>query len=161
MAEALAEEGVEARVKWPNDIHVGERKIAGLLAEASSTSRGVDWVVLGIGINLVPPPGVPESASVTSLQEVGCSTDRLAVAAAVLGRLTVCYHALDRPQDIVERWSALSLPWWGRAVEVRSEGPRIEGVARGVDPRGALLLELADGSLTAIVSGEARELRLR
>lgn len=161
MAEALDEGGVAARLKWPNDVLIGGRKVAGVLAEASSTSRGPDWVVLGVGINVERPMDVTEVGSVTSLREEGCPSERLAVAAAVLTRLTVWYHALDRPQEVLDRWRAFSVAWWGRSVEVQSGGVRLVGVARGVDSRGALLLELADGSVTQVVSGEARELRLR
>lgn len=161
VAEALAEGGVEARLKWPNDVLIGERKVGGVLAEASSASRGTDWVVLGVGINVEAPKDVAETSSATSLGEAGCAIERWAVAAAVLERLSVCYDALARPQEVLNRWRELSVTWWGRTVEVQSAGVRVAGVARGVDSRGALLLELADGSVTPVVSGEARELRLR
>jgi BirA family biotin operon repressor/biotin-[acetyl-CoA-carboxylase] ligase len=161
VAEALGEGGVEAQLKWPNDVLVDGRKIAGILAEGSSGSRGADWVVLGLGINLVPPEGLQESATATSLLEEGRPLDRLTLAAGVLRQLSAWYHALVDPQAVLERWRALSAPWWGRMVEVRSGTQRVEGLARDVDARGALLLEVADGSLAAIVSGEARELRLR
>ena len=62
---------------------------------------------------------------------------------------------------VVEAFTARALPWWGRTVEVRSGETAISGIARGIDSRGALLLELPDGRTAALVSGEARQVRLR
>ena len=57
-------------------------------------------------------------------------------------------------------WRARSVPWWGRAVEARCGDVVLRGVVRGLDGRGALILDLADGSQRAVLSGEVRELRL-
>lgn len=160
VAEAISEMGGDARVKWPNDVLIRDRKVAGILAEGSSGPRGPESIVLGIGVNVAPAQNLPEEMAATSLTAEGASVDRAALAASVLARLTVWYHALAQPPLVLERWRALSVPWWGRVVEITSGAVRLRGIARGMDDRGALLLELPDGATTAVFSGEARELRL-
>ena len=167
VAEALDSFGVRARLKWPNDVVVGEKKIAGLLAEAASGGgEGIDSVVLGIGINLaLDPDDVPSALreAVTSVSLESRRTVSLAEAAAeTLARVAVWYHALAREgaAAVLAAWRARSVPWWGRPVEVRAGQGLVRGVARGIDERGALLLDLEGGTRAALLSGEARELRL-
>jgi BirA family biotin operon repressor/biotin-[acetyl-CoA-carboxylase] ligase len=165
VCEALRAFGASAAVKWPNDVLVGEHKIAGALSEASWVERALDAIFLGIGVNLaldpreLPPALRPRTTSLVA--ETSHPVDRDAVAAEVLARLRVWYHALrDGGAAVVERWRALSSPWWGRRIEVRSGGATIEGLASGVDGSGALLLQLDGGQVVRVLAGEARQLRL-
>ncbi|OFV87657.1 MAG: biotin--[acetyl-CoA-carboxylase] ligase, partial [Acidobacteria bacterium RBG_16_70_10] len=95
VAEALSEWGVSTELKWPNDVLARGRKLAGVLGEASSSASGVEWVALGIGVNVGAeddslPPAVRENA--TSLRaETGGSPGLEEIAAAVMVRLTVWY----------------------------------------------------------------------
>jgi BirA family biotin operon repressor/biotin-[acetyl-CoA-carboxylase] ligase len=85
----------------------------------------------------------------------------VALAAAVLRRLVVWYDALEkREASVVAAWRARSVGWWGQPVEVSAGERMLRGVARGVDERGALLLELEDGATVSVLAGEARALRL-
>jgi BirA family biotin operon repressor/biotin-[acetyl-CoA-carboxylase] ligase len=164
VAEALEAQGAQCRLKWPNDVLASQKKLAGILAEATADSGGIDAVVIGIGANVsVPRAALPEDvrAIATSLaDETGRAHDVEAVAAAVLGRWAVCYDALrvDR-RGLREAWRARSIDWWGRPVELWSGGRRMVGLARDIDDSGALLLEMPDGSLVPVLSGEAREAR--
>jgi BirA family biotin operon repressor/biotin-[acetyl-CoA-carboxylase] ligase len=166
VAEAAAGWGVAARLKWPNDVVVGERKLAGVLAEAVSSGGRVESVILGIGVNLLLDPAeAPEHlrASVTSIRHEGGRVPSAPAAAdAILAGLGVWYHSLAREgaQPVVEAWRRLSVAWWGRAVEVIAGDRRISGIARGLDDSGALVLETAEGAELLVVSGDARELRL-
>ena len=175
VAEALAEEGLEVRLKWPNDIVAGTaatsgrigwgRKLGGILAEAASSADGLDSVVIGIGVNVaLRPAGLPAEVarSITSVaDELGHGVDRLVVAAAVLARLRVWYHALarDGPRVVQAAWRTRALPWWGRAVEARSGERHLRGIARDLDEGGALILELEDGTRAVLHSGEVHEVR--
>ena len=165
VCEAVRSFGAPATVKWPNDILVGERKLAGVLSEANWVEGVLDAVFLGIGVNValdpheLPPELRPRTTSVVA--ETSHPVDRDAIAAEVLARLRVWYHALrHRGAVIVEEWQALSSPWWGRRIEIRSGDATIEGVARGVDASGALLLQRDDGQVVRVLAGEARRLRL-
>jgi BirA family biotin operon repressor/biotin-[acetyl-CoA-carboxylase] ligase len=166
VAEAVAEWGVEARLKWPNDIVARERKLGGILVEASAGMAGLETVVVGVGLNLAldPAEAPPDlRGTVTSVKaETGRDPGVAVAAAAVLDRLAVWYHALVRegPPAALAAWRARSVPWWGRAVEARCGDAVLHGVARDVDGRGALILDLSDGSQRAVLSGEVRELRL-
>ncbi|HUG51947.1 MAG TPA: biotin--[acetyl-CoA-carboxylase] ligase [Vicinamibacteria bacterium] len=165
VAEALAEQGLDAQLKWPNDVLVKGRKLGGILAEATSGADGLEFVVVGIGVNLAARPSdlPPEvAAAVTCVtDELGRAVDRVAVAAAVLARLAVWYDALarDGSRAVQAAWRTLALPWWGRAVEARSDGRRLRGIARDLDETGALILELEDGTRAALHSGEVHEVR--
>jgi BirA family biotin operon repressor/biotin-[acetyl-CoA-carboxylase] ligase len=161
VAEALGELGTRAELKWPNDVLVDGRKVAGILAEASSSGSAIDWVVLGIGVNLdteALPADVRRDAAAVAPNTAASPTT---LAAAVLRRLTVWYDALEKRQaSVVAAWRERSVPWWGQPVEVGAGDRILKGLARGVDERGALLLELEDGAVATVLAGDARALRL-
>lgn len=164
LAEAVGEFGVVGELKWPNDVLVAGRKLAGILAEASSASGGVEWVALGIGVNVgLDPASLPDElgASSTSLaKETARAVEVGAVAAAVLARLCVWYDALrESPARVVAAWRERALPWWGREVELRVGGDPVYGRLQGVDEEGALVIELGSGERRSLVSGEVSRLR--
>jgi BirA family biotin operon repressor/biotin-[acetyl-CoA-carboxylase] ligase len=158
VAEALGEWGIEARLKWPNDVWVGERKIAGLLAEASSGAAGVESVVLGLGVNVAH---APESVAATCLSDaIGRAPSLFDVAAAVLAALRRRVEELAPKGSaaVVAAWREHAVDWRGRLVEVESGGSRLLGRYEGIADDGALLLS-GDRGTMRIVSGEARALR--
>jgi BirA family biotin operon repressor/biotin-[acetyl-CoA-carboxylase] ligase len=163
VAEAAEKLGVRAELKWPNDVLASGRKLAGILSEAASGPAGVEWVAIGIGVNVTLDPAAlpPElSGSVTSLRAEGApDTPVPAVAAAVLDRLAVCYDALaESPGRVVSAWRSRSAPWWGGRVEIRTgEGP-LEGRLVDVDVDGALVIEV-EGQRRRLLSGEVTRLR--
>jgi len=165
VAEAVLGFGVRAELKWPNDVLVSGRKLAGILAEASSGASGVEWVVLGIGVNVaIDPLALPEALrdAATSLVACGVRDARPAeVAAATLARLAVWYDALRAaPAQVVAAWRAQAVPWWGALVEVRTAGGERRGRLAAIDEEGALLLETADGERIRLVSGEVSRVRV-
>jgi BirA family transcriptional regulator, biotin operon repressor / biotin---[acetyl-CoA-carboxylase] ligase len=164
VCDALREASVDARVKWPNDVLVAGRKIAGILAEAVSGPTRTESVVVGIGVNLGSAPRLPRGAGegATSVaREAGRAPEPAELAAAILAGMALWYDALARGEGrgVCDAWRARSVSWWGRLVEVESGKDRVRGVARDIDSTGALLLEV-DGRLLPVLSGEARELRL-
>ena len=167
VAEALAEFGVFARLKWPNDVvGVSSRKLAGILVEASSSGTVVESLVIGIGVNLTERhAALPTelSASATSVAaEGGRAVERNDLATAILGQLRErIAEARSESRRALQRWRSHSLDWWGREVEVRSGEQTLRGVAQGIDGSGALLLEMSTGEIRPVISGEARALRLR
>jgi BirA family transcriptional regulator, biotin operon repressor / biotin---[acetyl-CoA-carboxylase] ligase len=164
VAEAVAEWGVAARLKWPNDVLLGGRKLGGILAEAASGAAGVEWVALGIGVNVaVPGDALPVGLRehVASLAEETSARPPIAdVAAAVLAHLRVCYDGLRTDsQRIVESWRARAVDWWGDLVNVETARETLQGRMRGVDAEGALLVDLEGGRRLRILSGEVHRLR--
>jgi BirA family biotin operon repressor/biotin-[acetyl-CoA-carboxylase] ligase len=164
VAEAAAEQGVVAELKWPNDVLARGLKLGGILAEASSAPGGVEWVVVGVGVNVrVPPDGLPPEvrAAATSIAaEGGESATVESVAVAVLARLRVWSDRLrSRPDTVVEAWRSHAVRWWGAPAEVRTSTGVVRGRLRDVDGTGALLLDLDDGRVGRVVSGEVTRVR--
>ena len=167
VAEALAEFGVLARLKWPNDVvGVSSRKLAGILVEATTSGSTLETLVIGIGINLTQRHGaLPRelrSSATTVAAEAGRPVERSDLAAALLGQLLErVVETRSDSRRALERWRDHSLEWWGSTVEVRSGEETLRGVAQGIDASGALLLEMGNGEIRSVISGEARALRLR
>jgi BirA family biotin operon repressor/biotin-[acetyl-CoA-carboxylase] ligase len=162
LAEALrAVTGLPVEIKWPNDLVIGRppRKLAGILAEASTTQGRLDHVILGYGINL-REVGFPRELTgrATSLErELGHPVDGASLLVESLAALASCYGELKqgRLAAILDRWRALAPGARGRTVEWDApEGPR-RGVTEGVDDEGALIVRVGP-ALERIVAGEVR-----
>jgi BirA family transcriptional regulator, biotin operon repressor / biotin---[acetyl-CoA-carboxylase] ligase len=158
--------GLPVQIKWPNDIVAvdgsgfkARRKIAGLLAEASSGPQGVQYVVLGIGINLGPAAFPPELAGrAGSIEgELGRPADTGAVLAAVLAALNRGLRELesDGPTGLLAGWLALAPSAKGAAIEWDGPSGPQAGVTAGLDRDGALLVRTGEG-LARIIAGEVR-----
>ena len=164
-------EGIEAAtalcvgVKWPNDVFVDNgsqpataRKVAGILAEGSTSSSERPWVVLGFGINVLPaayPPDV--AARATSLEaELGRPVDRGLVLAECLAALSTRYAdlAARRTSAVVTAWRARAASTFGRRVMWQAGGER-QGIAHDIDNEGRLLVRSESG-VSRIISGEVR-----
>ncbi|MCU0242110.1 MAG: biotin--[acetyl-CoA-carboxylase] ligase, partial [Vicinamibacteria bacterium] len=148
IAEGLARCGVGAQLKWPNDVWIGHKKVAGILAEAifvESRAR----VVVGFGINILahPDPQQISQAATSLAEEIGPSVD----ACFVLAHVLACFkrqfdRALaDGGQAALADWRRWSVPWWHESVVVESEGTTVQGVALDIDAQGALILLMPDG----------------
>lgn len=164
VAQAAEELGVRAELKWPNDVLASGRKLAGILSEAASGPTGIEWVVLGIGLNVsLDPATVPAElrGSLTSLVEEGAAETPLpAVAAAVLARLAACYDRLgSSPGAVLADWRARAVAWWDEAVDVRVGGETVVGRLVEVDDEGALVVELRGGGRRRVLSGEVTRVR--
>jgi len=155
VAVARALEGLvraNALLKWPNDVLLDGRKVAGTLANATSAGDG-GVLVLGIGVNVHQrdfPAEIRDRA--TSLALAGHTVDRL----ALLARLTTELDHVERPEErerALEEWRRRSMQM-GKAVEVRVSGRApLRGVAIAIDDDGALVLETDHGT-ERVVAGE-------
>jgi BirA family biotin operon repressor/biotin-[acetyl-CoA-carboxylase] ligase len=158
LAEAVRETtGLLAEIKWPNDLVVGRRKLAGILAEASAQGSELEYVILGFGINVRPvvyPPEVAQRA--TSIEaELGRPVDRGLLLAKALENLAACREAV-RGGDVagvLARWRRLSPGAVGARVEWRTPAGPVTGRTAGLDEDGALLVE-RDGRIERVVAGE-------
>jgi BirA family biotin operon repressor/biotin-[acetyl-CoA-carboxylase] ligase len=154
-----AASGLAPRLKWPNDVYVERRKLAGILAEAGSSGHGLPHVILGFGINLLSaalPPDV--AARATSLErELGRPIDRGLVLAECLASLADRYAALQHGDHhlVIEAWRAMAADSLGRIVEWEADGSTHRGVAQDIDAGGALQVRI-DGTVVRVISGEMR-----
>ena len=150
--------GAKAAIKWPNDVFLADRKVAGILAESGTDSLGSPFAVLGIGVNVNHepadfPPDIRATAG--SLRAVvGQPLDRPAFAAAILRALDVRLPLLaaDFPAIISEAGARSFL--LGRWIQVRAGATLCEGLAEQLDENGHLLLRRADGSVGRLTAGE-------
>jgi BirA family biotin operon repressor/biotin-[acetyl-CoA-carboxylase] ligase len=153
--------GLAPAIKWPNDLLVERRKLAGILAEgvAQPASTGVQAVILGFGINLMSAAYPPDLAPrVTSLEsELGRAIDRAAVCAESLASLAERYHDLleGRYGAILDAWRSRSFGSRGARVEWDTPSGVQAGITEGIDEMGALLVRTTR-SLERIVAGEVR-----
>ena len=150
--------GLVAAIKWPNDIYIKERKIAGILAESGTAATGQTFAVVGIGVNVnqeptdFPPELDGKAASLR--MATGRFIDRPALAAALLRELDsrLPQVAADFPEMIAE--TARRSLLLGRWVQMRSGHHLLEGRAEALDAHGHLLLRQADSTVTRLTAGE-------
>lgn len=148
VAELLAEldDGGQYSLKWPNDVYRNGEKVAGILVEARWREERLDWVAVGIGINLMIPESLPVELSRVAAVSSG-STEQwelLARLIPVLRRAAATSAHLS--EDELKRWR--SRDWTLGRVVVKPA----HGVSRGISRDGSLLLETASG-LQAVRSG--------
>ena len=165
VCDALRHAGVDAGIKWPNDVLVGGRKIAGILTELSAETDRVHWVVVGVGVNVnarpedFPPELRGEATSL--LIERGEAAPRALFLAACLTSLEDWYdrHAEGGLAPVLQAWRERSVTL-GRQVSVRTDEGELTGTAVDLDADGALLVETAAG-VRRIHSGDVALLRPR
>jgi BirA family biotin operon repressor/biotin-[acetyl-CoA-carboxylase] ligase len=155
VARSLAALGIgDARVKWPNDVQLGGKKVAGALADAATTATG-GVLVLGIGVNVHQERSdLGELAGIaTSCAIEGHAVDRLALLARLTPQLARIAASTAERAAALDEWRERS-SMLGREVEVRaSGGPALRGLARELADDGALVIETASGR-QRIVAGE-------
>jgi BirA family transcriptional regulator, biotin operon repressor / biotin---[acetyl-CoA-carboxylase] ligase len=156
--------GLPVEIKWPNDVIVDDgrgparwRKLAGVLAEASSDARGLQYVVLGFGVNLRPsayPPAIASRA--TSLEtELGRPVDGALLLAGILETLADHFRALaaGTPKPLLARWRELAPTASGAAVMYETADGRQRGVTAGIGDDGALLVRVGERT-ERVIAGE-------
>jgi BirA family biotin operon repressor/biotin-[acetyl-CoA-carboxylase] ligase len=146
-------------IKWPNDLLVGGRKLAGILTESSCDSQRIEFVILGIGINLnYPVELMPETirkraTSIVSL--TGAKVNREDFLRRLIHDLDRCYGEFEESgfDAIAPRWEAL-FGLREKRVRVEMADQVIIGTARGIDREGALILEDGKGGRLRVVAGD-------
>ena len=149
--------GFDAELKWPNDLVVGDRKLAGLLAETDVRDGRVRSVVVGIGCNVTWdgfPPELVETATACD-REAGRAVDRGALLAALLDALAAALAALD---EVPARYRA-HLGTLGRNVRVELATGALEGVAVDVDRHGRLVVQPPTGAPVVVAAADVVHLR--
>ncbi|MHC8307624.1 bifunctional biotin--[acetyl-CoA-carboxylase] ligase/biotin operon repressor BirA [Pseudomonas sp. PB3P13] len=160
--QALRESGVQsAGLKWPNDLLVGQKKIAGILLELVGDPADVCHVVLGVGINVNMQSSEEVDQQWTSMRlESGRPFDRNRLV-ALLGKTLQKYlerHQIGGFTAIQSEWEQNHL-WQGRSVSLTAGANQIDGEVLGIDSQGALRLKV-DG-VEKVFSGGELSLRLR
>jgi len=166
LAEAIEDTtGAAPSLKWPNDVLINGKKVAGILTEMSSESDRVNHIIIGIGINVnIEAANLPDGLRypASSLkQETGRLTDRAELCRNLYSRLEKWYKVLlsEGSEEVVETWKE-RFTFVGK--EVRIEGYRgigakpsvTEGICLGIDSEGALLIKERSGAIERVVAGD-------
>lgn len=153
LAEAAVPD-VAVTLKWPNDVLLAARKIAGILVESGARSDGGLWMAVGIGLNLAsaPPDMHPAAAAIADYSEPPTPEEALAHLAE---RMAVWLRlwAEEGATPILAAWTARAAGIPGPCV-ARLPHETVEGFAEGLDSDGALRLRLADGRERRIAAGD-------
>lgn len=154
--EALNREtGMQVALKWPNDLYVGRRKLAGVIAE--SRTQGEDtYLALGLGINVLGPAGDLGVPNATTIEEETGKTPALsALLQTLLDRLDAELSAPHWDAEI-RAWEAASLHRPGDVLTVRRNGEELRGEYLGLDSAGFLRLKTPSGE-TVVAAGEVAQ----
>lgn len=154
VADAIhAVSGAEARLKWPNDVLIDARKVAGVLSERLSDGA----VVVGVGINVHHDPSeLPDGAA--SLASLGSAVDRTSLLVAVLGSVAASYRSWAAGTDFLPDYAGLSATL-GCEVSVDLGDRLIGGTAIGLGPSGELVVRDAAGVEHVLSAGDVTLLR--
>lgn len=157
MAEVLQDLGAkDVRVKWPNDLYLHDRKLAGILVELTGKTGDAAHIVIGAGINLAMRQVVSDIVNQgwINLQEANIAVDRNQLAVRLINELRSALTTFEQEglTPFLARWERLD-NFIHRQVKLIIGEREIYGISRGIDQQGALLLE-QDGAVKPWMGGE-------
>lgn len=150
--------GLKSQIKWPNDVIIDGKKICGILTEMSTELEMIQYVVVGIGIN-VNTAQFPEEISKTATSlyiESGKSWKRSNIIACIMKRMEEYYDKFLQTSDLsaLKKEYESKLANLGREVTVLDPKGEYRGLCKGIDQNGELLVEREDGTVSQVISGE-------
>jgi BirA family transcriptional regulator, biotin operon repressor / biotin---[acetyl-CoA-carboxylase] ligase len=146
--------GLNAAVKWPNDILVDGKKLSGMLSEMEAEAEMVSFITIGIGINVNNDPTGSEPNACSLRQLLGKPVSRKEILAEFLNELQTYLDKTDNDLDkTMAEWKQLTCTL-GRRVSVMTPFETSTGLALDIDSIGALILELPDGSHKKVLFGD-------
>ena len=157
--------GLSPQIKWPNDILVNDKKVAGILLESKATATVVEHAVIGIGINVNHTSAdLPEQLLVgaSSLRmELGQAVERHGLIVQLFIEIESLYERLQREDSaaILEQWRSFSATL-GERVRLVQKDKLLQGIAVDITEEGALLLKTDRDDLLAVHAGEVEHLRI-
>jgi BirA family biotin operon repressor/biotin-[acetyl-CoA-carboxylase] ligase len=149
--------GAAPDLKWPNDVLLNRKKLAGILLERPPGSA----VIAGVGINVNQQPSELPEGGTSLATALGSAVEREPLLAAILNDLGNAYERADRESVtwIVPAWRSRS-SMLGNPITFQQNSALVEAVAEDISDDGALLVRLADGSRLALLAGEVASVRL-
>ncbi len=144
---------IDVGVKWPNDLITGQGKLAGILSEMHTTSGNIDFLNIGIGINVNNTPTGLETRAVSVKMLTGRKFSRTALLREFLDRFEKELHGSNDFNDVISRWKKLAHSL-NRQVKIVTRNKIVEGFAHDVDEHGSLVVRLADGTISKVRHGD-------
>jgi BirA family biotin operon repressor/biotin-[acetyl-CoA-carboxylase] ligase len=153
---------LKPEIKWPNDVLVKGRKVAGLLNEMSAETDGINFVILGVGVNLNMTqgqfPADLRTPATSLLLEQGRTVNRAQFAAAMLGELDRLYAGFLAQGfgPVRDEWQQRCNAAGREVIVSEGGGETTRGMFHGIDGDGALLVRFQDGMVERILSGDVK-----
>jgi len=144
--------GVAARVKWPNDVLIEDRKVCGILAEMEAECDAVRFVNVGIGLNANCPIADAQPSAVSLVEVLGTPVDRVRLVREIVGGVLSRLPQLAS-ESILDEWRMRTVTI-GREVSIAAPGAKVSGVAVGINSSGALLVRDSAGYVHEVVAGD-------
>ena len=161
VATALAIEKsckITTQIKWPNDIWINQKKVAGILVESTFQSLNPQWIVIGIGINInsSPPSNIDFSYPVSCIANIiGKKLNRVTVLHTLVHNLAKLYTNANC-LNLIHQWNQRML-WKNKHIKITtSNNNTITGIALGISNNGILQIRLDNGSVQDILNGEIK-----
>ncbi|OGN91696.1 MAG: biotin--[acetyl-CoA-carboxylase] ligase [Chloroflexi bacterium RBG_13_48_17] len=148
--------GIQAQIKWPNDVLIKGKKVCGILIENEVKGYKVNFAIIGIGINVNLDPLVfPKIADIaTSLShELGAEVSKAALLSTLLPELEQLYLDVQAGAPIYREWQK-NMGMLGSRIQVKTGEAIEQGTAETVTENGSLVLRRSDGSIAEIVAGD-------
>lgn len=150
--------GIRAEVKWPNDVLVNGRKLAGILVTSRVNRGSISKAVIGVGINLTRAPLEVADRAIAVADVIDTPVDRDRLLEEVLSNLGVVYGSvLDEDVDWLQELWQERAAWLGERVLVRTRQESIPGMLDGISRAGALRLATTDGPILEVTSGDIEQ----
>ena len=144
---------INARVKWPNDILVNEKKVAGVLSEMEAETDRVRFINIGMGVNVNNDPTSREPMAVSLKKIMGRNISKKKLLSRFLDEFENRLNRNSTLDNVISEWKTYSVTM-GRQVKIVTAHNEFKGIAMDVDNTGALMLKLADGSIKEIIYGD-------
>jgi len=156
ICEAIKEiTGLDARIKWPNDILIGHKKLGGILTELSAEMDEINFVIIGIGLNVNNDKKTLVSAATSLKEQKRENINRIYLLQEILRRIEANYLLFQEKgaQPIIEKWRDYGITL-GRRVKVYCQEEHIEGNAIDIDADGGLLVRKDSGVTLKVMAGD-------
>jgi BirA family biotin operon repressor/biotin-[acetyl-CoA-carboxylase] ligase len=156
--------GLEAEIKWPNDILVNGKKTGGILIEMKSDKDLLYFLAIGIGVNVnMSPDALTEDIRpfATSLKaEIGKSVDKITLLSQILAEMEKYYKILlnGNKRALINEWLSLNSTI-GKKVKIENQDRTMSGTAEGLDENGQLVIRLSSGKIETVSAGEVTILK--
>jgi BirA family biotin operon repressor/biotin-[acetyl-CoA-carboxylase] ligase len=146
---------VPAMIKWPNDIIIRKKKVCGILTEMKAEQDKVDFVILGIGVNVDTSPNLLPKGATSLVKEAGEGPKKVELARRILENLEHYLDVFNKEgfNKIRDEWRRFSMTL-GHHVKIYCHDEKIEGQGLDVDEDGALVVRLDSGIQRRILSGD-------
>ena len=149
-----------AFIKWPNDVLINNQKICGILTEMNAETDKINFVIIGIGININTKKELLPKGATSIMEESGAEVSRVEFVRAVFKNLDRSYRLFKGGHiaDIIKEYKEFS-NFLGTRVQVTYHDTKIEGYAIDVDREGALILRMDSGLNERVLAGDVAMLR--